>query len=146
VRCNTTLSAYTNFNVTLQVSECEFQLTSILEDLTRDCWPHKSDERPQRCTGTAIAVSIGLLEACCRQQPGKCHLQIGNCSHVCGVCLLSVLSCTHVANNTNPLYHRIGRIMMFVGGPPTVGPGIVVSTDLKENIRSHHDIQKGSTP
>lgn len=33
------------------------------------------------------------------------------------------------------------RIMNFVSGPCTVGPGLVVSTSQKEFIRSHHDIQ-----
>lgn len=32
--------------------------------------------------------------------------------------------------------------MMFSGGPATVGPGMVVSTELREPIRSHHDIEK----
>jgi protein transport protein SEC23 len=35
-----------------------------------------------------------------------------------------------------------GRIMMFVGGAATEGPGMVVGTDLKEPLRSHHDIEK----
>lgn len=92
----------------MPVSDCEFQLTSILEDLSKDCWPHTRAERPQRCNGTAMAVAIGLLEATHKQQSG--------------------------------------RIMMFIGGPPTVGPGMVCSTDLKENIRAHHDIYKGNVP
>jgi len=36
--------------------------------------------------------------------------------------------------------------MMFIGGPPTVGPGMVVTTDLKEPMRSHHDLHKGNAP
>ncbi|XKL66528.1 hypothetical protein PGB90_009948 [Kerria lacca] len=35
-----------------------------------------------------------------------------------------------------------GRIMMFIGGPCSQGPGQVVNDDLKEPIRSHHDIHK----
>lgn len=35
-----------------------------------------------------------------------------------------------------------GRIMLFAGGPPTVGSGMVVSNELKEPIRSHHDIDR----
>lgn len=35
-----------------------------------------------------------------------------------------------------------GRIMMFVGGPCSQGPGQVVNDDLREPIRSHHDIHK----
>lgn len=37
-----------------------------------------------------------------------------------------------------------GRIMLFAGGPATEGPGMVVSNELKEPIRSHHDIEKDS--
>ncbi len=32
--------------------------------------------------------------------------------------------------------------MLFVGGPCTYGPGIVVSDSLKETLRSHTDIAK----
>jgi len=35
-----------------------------------------------------------------------------------------------------------GRIMLFVGGPCSQGPGQVVNDDLKNPIRSHHDIEK----
>ncbi|XP_014212408.1 protein transport protein Sec23A [Copidosoma floridanum] len=34
------------------------------------------------------------------------------------------------------------RIMLFVGGPCSQGPGQVVTDDLRQPIRSHHDIQK----
>lgn len=34
------------------------------------------------------------------------------------------------------------RIMLFSGGPPTEGPGLVVGPELKEPIRSHHDIDR----
>ena len=33
-----------------------------------------------------------------------------------------------------------GRIMLFAGGPGTEGPGQVVGPELREPIRSHHDI------
>jgi protein transport protein SEC23 len=32
--------------------------------------------------------------------------------------------------------------MVFIGGPPTQGPGLVVSDELKEPIRSHHELNK----
>lgn len=35
-----------------------------------------------------------------------------------------------------------GRIMLFTGGPSTEGPGMVVGPELKEPIRSHHDIDR----
>ena len=34
------------------------------------------------------------------------------------------------------------RIMLFAAGPATEGPGMVVSNELKEPIRSHHDIDR----
>ncbi|KAL1992541.1 hypothetical protein VTN49DRAFT_4573 [Thermomyces lanuginosus] len=35
-----------------------------------------------------------------------------------------------------------GRIMVFTSGPCTEGPGMVVGPELKEPIRSHHDIDR----
>lgn len=32
--------------------------------------------------------------------------------------------------------------MSFIGGPCTVGPGMIIDDDLKNTIRSHHDIEK----
>ena len=92
----------------MSVADSDFQLVPILDDLTCDEWETKSDQRPERCTGTAMAVAIGLLEA------------------------------TYKGHS--------GRVMMFVGGVPTVGPGQCVGVELKEPIRSHHDIMKGQVP
>ncbi|KAJ1606218.1 putative Sec23 [Cryptosporidium canis] len=91
----------------LPVSECEYSLMNILDDLQPDSWPIPADTRPQRCTGVALAVATGLMEACCIQQSG--------------------------------------RIMLFVGGVCTVGPGTVVSLPLAESIRHHLDLQKNSS-
>ncbi|ORX90111.1 hypothetical protein K493DRAFT_231517 [Basidiobolus meristosporus CBS 931.73] len=88
----------------LPIQQCEFTITSILEQLQKDPWPVATDMRPQRCTGAAISVAVGLLES--------------------------------AFPNTG------GRIMMFCGGPATEGPGKVVGTELKEPIRSHHDIER----
>ncbi|CAB4375687.1 protein transporter SEC23 [Rhizophagus irregularis] len=88
----------------LPVEQCDFQLTSILEQLQRDPWPVANDKRPQRCTGVAMSVAIGLMEA--------------------------------TYSNTG------ARIMLFCGGAATEGPGMVVGNELKEPIRSHHDIEK----
>lgn len=35
--------------------------------------------------------------------------------------------------------------MLFTGGPPTQGPGMVVGDELKVPIRSWHDIEKDNT-
>lgn len=37
------------------------------------------------------------------------------------------------------------RIMLFTAGPGTVGPGMVVNTDLEETIRTHNDIINDNT-
>jgi protein transport protein SEC23 len=87
------------------VSECEFALNSILDDLQPDPWPVKTGNRPSRCVGTALNVAIALLEAA------------GGAS-------------------------RGSRIVTLVGGAATYGPGMIVSEELKEKIRSHLDIQK----
>lgn len=36
------------------------------------------------------------------------------------------------------------RCMLFAAGAPTEGPGLVVGTELREPIRSHHDIDRDS--
>lgn len=90
----------------MPVQQCEFQLTGILESLTRDPWPVANDKRPLRCTGVALSVAVGLLET--------------------------------TFPNTG------ARIMLFAGGAATEGPGMVVSNELKEPIRSHHDIERDS--
>jgi len=46
----------------MPVSECEFQLNSILDDLESDPWLVLQDERPARCLGTALNLAIALLE------------------------------------------------------------------------------------
>ena len=89
------------------VSECEFALNTILDDLQPDPWPVLKYQRNQRCAGTALNVGVSLLEAAC---PGQ--------------------------------NSRGSRIVSLVGGPVTYGPGMIVSTDTKERIRSHLDIQK----
>lgn len=35
-----------------------------------------------------------------------------------------------------------GRVMLFTSGPASEGPGLVVGPQLKEPIRSHHDIDR----
>ncbi|GJN23360.1 hypothetical protein PR202_gb11002 [Eleusine coracana subsp. coracana] len=92
----------------LPVSECEFNITSAIEDLTSlSACPR--GHRPLRATGTAISTAVALLEGCCQPSAG-------------------------------------GRIMVFTSGPATVGPGLVVETDLGKAIRSHRDIFKGNAP
>ncbi|ORY80983.1 protein transport protein SEC23 [Protomyces lactucae-debilis] len=88
----------------LPVSQCELQFSNILDQLQRDPWPVANDKRPQRCTGVALSVAVGIME--------------------------------------NSFAQAGGRIMLFAAGPATEGPGMVISTELKEPIRSHHDIDR----
>ncbi len=46
----------------MPVVECELALTSILEELSRDPWPTKADERMACCTGVALSTAVNLLE------------------------------------------------------------------------------------
>jgi protein transport protein SEC23 len=92
----------------MPVGECAYVFESILEDLQRDPWPKKTDQRAARCTGVALSVAVSLLERAIGKQGG--------------------------------------RVMLFVGGPCTLGPGKVVDRDLKEVMRSHTDLQKGNAP
>jgi len=46
----------------MPLSEAEFTLSSILEELQKDPNPVKNDRRPLRATGVALSVAIGLLE------------------------------------------------------------------------------------
>ncbi|KAI3912952.1 hypothetical protein MKW98_019305 [Papaver atlanticum] len=47
----------------LPISECEFNITSAIEEI-RSSFQSVSGQRPQRSTGAAISISIGLLEGC----------------------------------------------------------------------------------
>ncbi len=61
----------------LPLSDAEFNLTSILEELQRDPRPVKNDHRPLRSTGAALSVAIGLLENICPSNAGRIMLFTG---------------------------------------------------------------------
>ncbi|EFJ16499.1 hypothetical protein SELMODRAFT_155031 [Selaginella moellendorffii] len=102
------LSASSINRFLLPASDCEFTLSALLEELQKDAFSVASDKRASRCTGTALNVAAGLLNACV---PGTG-----------------------------------ARIMAFVGGPCTEGPGMIVGSELSEPIRSHKDIAKDAVP
>ncbi|KAF4389302.1 hypothetical protein G4B88_003115 [Cannabis sativa] len=102
-----TTSILQNQGFLIPVSECEFNITTAIEEI--HCSHEvKRGHRPQRCTGAAISVAIGLLEGC-----------LGNTG---------------------------SRIMVFTSGPATLGPGIVVDSDLSNSIRTHRDLINGCAP
>ena len=47
------------------LSECEFVLSAAIEDLQRDAFPAVTEQRPSRCTGTALQVAAALMGGCC---------------------------------------------------------------------------------
>ncbi|CAN6582018.1 unnamed protein product [Malus baccata var. baccata] len=91
----------------LPVSECEFNITTAIEEIQCSLQV-KSSHRPQRCTGAAILAALGLLEGC--------------------------------SGSTG------SRIMVFTSGPATLGPGIIVNSDLSKSIRTHRDLINGHAP
>eukprot|EP00668_Euglena_longa_P015385 GGOE01019460.1.p1 GENE.GGOE01019460.1~~GGOE01019460.1.p1 ORF type:complete len:757 (+),score=202.90 GGOE01019460.1:195-2273(+) len=44
------------------LSDCELNLTSIVEELSPDPWPTKQDERPLHCTGCALDIAQKMLQ------------------------------------------------------------------------------------
>ena len=53
------------------VSECSFVLENILEDIQKDPWPVPSDKRTARCTGVALSVAMGLMDAAYARKGGR---------------------------------------------------------------------------
>ncbi|CAH8459804.1 unnamed protein product [Dicrocoelium dendriticum] len=86
------------------MEKCDAILTDLLTELQPDPWPVPQGRRPLRSVGTALSITVGLLEA--------------------------------AFPNTG------ARIVLFLGGPCTQGPGMVIDDELKNVIRSHHDIEK----
>lgn len=44
------------------MSQVEFTLTTLIEELAVDCWPVARDTRPLRCTGAALSVAASFAE------------------------------------------------------------------------------------
>jgi protein transport protein SEC23 len=61
----------------MPISECQFTLESILEDLQQDPHPVQNSRRPRRCTGTALCVASGLLRAVHANSPGRIMTFVG---------------------------------------------------------------------
>ena len=59
------------------LADCEFQLTSVLEELSRDSFSALPDCRPARCTGTAVAVAATLLASSVSNIPARAMLFVG---------------------------------------------------------------------
>ncbi|KAH9542694.1 hypothetical protein CY35_13G021000 [Sphagnum magellanicum] len=90
------------------VSEFEFSLINVLDELQPNSFSVEPGHRPQRATGAALAVAAGLMEGC--------------------------------------LPNVGSRVMLFVAGPTTVGPGLIVDTDMGKSIRTHQDLVNDRAP
>lgn len=44
------------------IEQCEFQLSTLIEQIQRDPWSVKRDDRPIRCTGVALSLAVSILE------------------------------------------------------------------------------------
>ncbi|KAJ3450735.1 protein transport protein sec23 [Anaeramoeba flamelloides] len=105
------------------ISECEFLLSEIFEDMQKDPWNTRTGIRPQRCVGGGLQVALLLFA------------RLFN---------LKKLNWDNV-DEINPTNCLGGRIITFLSGPCTKGKGQVVDRELTNRIRSHHDLQKGTT-
>jgi len=120
----------------MPVGECQFTLETLLESLQRDPWPCPGDQRMQRCGGAALSIAVGPLpEARCgtASRPPS-HLP----SPPSPMSTSPVLECS--------LMRQGSRILTFLGGPTTSGPGMIVSRQRSESMRSHTDLAKGNAP
>lgn len=59
------------------VTEGEFMMTSVLEELATDPWPVPADQRPKRALCTALSVAIGILETTSAGSGGRIELLVG---------------------------------------------------------------------
>ncbi|KAJ9619556.1 GTPase-activating protein S23 [Taxawa tesnikishii (nom. ined.)] len=68
----------------------------------------------------------------------QCEFQLTNALEQ----LQKILGRSQTTSVLSDVLNAGGRIMLFTGGPATEGPGMVVGPELKEPIRSHHDIDR----
>lgn len=61
----------------LPIKDCEFAVTTFLDELQPDPWEKQQGERESRCGGLALHVAISLLEAVSRGDPARILFCIG---------------------------------------------------------------------
>lgn len=82
-----------------------------------------------------ITTAIEELRSFLKVKPGHRPMRSTGASIAAAVGLLE--SCS---------FDTGSRIMVFTSGPATIGPGIVVDTDLSNAIRNHRDLINGHAP
>ncbi|KAG5488372.1 uncharacterized protein JKF63_07967 [Porcisia hertigi] len=122
------------------LGEVEAVLTALIEELEEDGAAVPSSKRPLRATSTAVEAATYLMEALAPphipaqpqpQQQQQQHVLYGK----------NLKSPTTSGANT-----KMGKILLFTGGPCTRGPGAIISTDKADMMRFHRDIIEGDTP
>lgn len=59
------------------VSEGEFMMTTVLEELSTDPWPVPANQRPKRALCTAVSVAVGILESSYAGMGARVELLVG---------------------------------------------------------------------
>ncbi|RNF20675.1 putative protein transport protein Sec23 [Trypanosoma conorhini] len=107
------------------LEDCEFVLTTLIEELQCDDSVTPGNKRPLRTTGTAVSVAVRLLELLYEKPAAK--------------------AAKAAAASSAPAV-KAGRLLLFTGGPCTRGPGTVVGIEKEKMMRFHRDIIDGDTP
>ncbi|GET86447.1 protein transport protein sec23, putative [Leishmania tarentolae] len=113
--------------------DVEAVLTSLIQELAEDDAAVPSSKRPLRATSTAVEAATYLMEAL---TPPQITAQQQYALYGKGMKAPAA-----PANNS-----KMGKILLFTGGPCTRGPGAIVSTDKADMMRFHRDIIEGDTP
>ncbi|KPA75921.1 putative Protein transport protein Sec23 [Leptomonas pyrrhocoris] len=116
----------------------EATLVSLIAELEEDGAAVPASKRPLRATSTAVEVATYLMEALAppHLSPQQLQTLYGNDSKAAATAAAAIASATV----------KMGKILLFTGGPCTRGPGAVTSTDKADMMRFHRDIIEGDTP
>lgn len=117
----------------LPLSGCDYMLSTILDEMSRDSWPVVSGTRPNRCTGVAIGLAVSLLELCHANQPCKIVLL------TCGPC--TVGPGTVAAKEMSMEIRSHTDIQKDMPNAKTVKPAVAYYTQVaKQAASSGHSI------
>ncbi|KPI88100.1 putative Protein transport protein Sec23 [Leptomonas seymouri] len=118
--------------------EVESTLVSLMEELEEDGTPVPASKRPLRATSTAVEAATYLMEALAppHLSPRQLQAMYGNDSKAATTAAAAIARATV----------KMGKILLFTGGPCTRGAGAVTSTDKADMMRFHRDIIEGDTP
>lgn len=101
----------------VDVETAKATVEAVFRDVVQEPWSvaPEANEREMRCTGAALSIGLALHEATAPQNISTSIPQPGAVSFT------------------------TGRLMLFVGGPCTVGEGVVASGSLSVPVRAHWD-------